>query len=483
MSSKRRGGKPYQPRPVPQVRQSYNRSIAEFEMMTHELYDGIPAFGREGIGGVTGGWWGPYRGLMAIPSVNRCVKLISGTLASAPRGAFTTTDDGTPAIQVFPTPPFIVDPSGGVDTPVTVYGAWAVDYLLGGDAIGVVAGYDPMTGMPAAWFPIPANLVQVAYVNGSVGTTFTNIYDEVNTGYPDAIIYRVGSLIIPSERILHVKNTNGPGSLRGSGVLETALATLKLARDLDQSAQELTRNGVPTGVLSANNPDITLDQLTAAKRDWIRKQSIGTVAALAPGVTFTPLSWNPEERQLLEARKYSDVQIAQLFGVPLGFLSQGVGGLTYSTPTLDSKSLLQWCMNDIFQRFEEAISAHMPMNMCMEFDREAVIVQDPAEQIAWIDAALSAGILLKSEARVMLGLTPIDGIDGTTDAKPDPDFSAALSLLQAAPSLAASPGLPSLVAQIKSARTGVPIPSDPAPVPVADPDPAVDTEDTEIPSE
>lgn len=411
LSSKRRGGKPYQPRPVPQVRQSYNRSIAEFEMMTHELYDGIPAFGREGIGGVSGGWWGPYRGLMAIPSVNRCVKLVSNALGGAPTTVFRDVDGGSqPAVQVFPTPAFVADPSSGVDTPVVTMSSWALDFLLGGDAIGIMAG-ENSDGSPTGWFPVAANLVQVAYVNGSTGTTFTNVYDSVNNGYPDSVIYRVGSLIIPSERVLHVKNSNGPGSLRGAGVLETALGTLKLARDLDQSAQELTRNGVPTGVLSANNPDITLDQLTSAKREWIRKQSIGTVAALAPGVTFTPLSWNPEERQLMEARKYSDVQIAQLFGVPLGFLSQGVGGLTYSTPTLDSKSFLQWCMNDIFERFEQAISAHLPRGTRMKFDRDAIIVQDPAEQMAWLTSGLGAGIILKSEARTFLGLPPIDDID------------------------------------------------------------------------
>lgn len=430
--TKRRNAKRYPQRATPreQLREFVgpfdpgNRSIAQFEMDL-DRFDGLlSGFGSGGIGGISGGWWGPYKGLMAIPAVNRCVKLVSGALGGTPLYAFRDVAGGSqPAQQIFPTPSFIADPSSGVDTPVVTMSAWAVDFLLGGDAIGIMAG-ELADGTPTGWFPVAANMVQVAYVNGSVGTTFTNIYDSVNTGEPDAIIYRIGSLIVPSERVLHVKNTNAPGSLRGAGVLETSLSTLELARELERSARAVGRNAVPTGILSATSPDVTFAQLSTAKQDWIRRQSIGTVAALAPGVTFTPLSWNPEQRQLLEARKFSDTQIAQLFGVPIGFLGQSHGGLAYTTPTLDSKNFLQWAMNDIYERFEQAISAHQPRGNRAKFDRDYVVIQDPAEQMAWITAGLAAGIILKSEARTFLGLPPIAGIDKEPEPVPVPGVPA-----------------------------------------------------------
>lgn len=410
LSSKRRNGRrvPYVPKAEVRAYDPGNRSVAEFQMDINRL-DGL--FGGGGIGGVSGGWWGPYRGLMSIPSVNRCVKLIAGTLANSPVAQFRQVAGGTaPSVQVYPTPGFLADPAAGMDTYATVMSSWAVDFLLGGDAIGIMAG-ELADGTPSAWFPVSASMVQVAYVNGSVGTTFTNVYDSVNNGEPDQIIYRVGSLIIPADRVLHVKNINAPGSLRGSGVFETNIRTLELAYELDNAAKQVSRNGVPTGLLQASSPDTTFAQLSAAKQAWIKAQSIGTVAALAPGVTFTPLSWNPEERQLLEARKFSDVQISQLFGVPLGFLAQGIGGLTYASPTLDSKSFLQWCMNDVFNRFEQALSAHLPRGNTVRFDRDSVIVQDPNEQMLWLMQGIGQGIILKSEARTFLGLPPIGGID------------------------------------------------------------------------
>lgn len=335
---------------------------------------------------------GSYRGAMASPAVNRCVSLLAGLIGSAPLHAYRDAEspEGGRASRVTPTPMMLTDPSP-FDTYAVTMSNWAMDLLLDGNAIGVVATRD-LDGVPTSFMPVPARMVGVRYMDAAAYGA------PVLAGFRE---YDINGRTYPQWDVLHVKGLHEPGCLRGVGVLEAALCTVQQALELDRQARGIAQNGVPTGVLAVDPTAAvsTPQDLKDAKRAWLDAQRTRTIAALAPGVSFQPISWNAQEMQLVEARKFSDVQVAQLFGVPLRYLGHDTGGLQYSTPEADSQTLLTYTLNQWLVRFEQAISGFFPPGVWARFSRESFLSIDPSTRYALHASALGNGWRTINEVR------------------------------------------------------------------------------------
>lgn len=332
-----------------------------------------------------GGSWA-YSGAMAVPAAYRASTLIAGLIGAMPLHGFRALNDG-PSQRIIPTPPLLFNPSPPA-TRVDVISAWVLDYLFHGNAIGVITSSNA-EGWPTAVLPVRADQVSVRW------------------GPNGDIEYQINGQSFDTDRVLHVRGPHGPGELRGLGVLEAALGTFTLALEQQRQAQGLAQHGVPSGLLTTNNPDVTTPDLLEAKEAWMKAQATRTVAALAPGMDFKPISWSPEELQLAEARRMSDQRIAQLFGLPLRYLQMEIGGLTYSNPTLDSLDLLKFTVDQHLERFEQEFSRHMPRGNWARFNRDAVLRADTANRYAAYQVALAAGFLTIDEVRDLEDLPPL----------------------------------------------------------------------------
>lgn len=363
------------------------------------------------------GNYGPYRGALKIPGAWRASTMLSGLIAELPLEAYRDVRGykGGPARKrlVTPTPPLLADPAAGRDTPLTVRAAMVMDYLFDGNAIGVVASRSPLTGLPTSILPIPASWVRVAWADGSNPSDLT--------GGPRQ--YQVGTWTGGPWDVVHVMGPSEPGALRGLGVLEQACATFDLSRELSRQASAISDHGVPTGVLQSEDPEVELSELTEAKRLWLESQRDRTIAALPPGVQFKPLAWNPEELELVEARKFSLQEIALYFGLPGRYLGVESGSLQYSTPQLDSVDLLKLTVNRILVAFEQEFSRHMEPRETALFNREAILETDTKTRFETYELALnpSTGWMVKNEIRSMEDLEPLPEFDTPPPAPPAAD--------------------------------------------------------------
>lgn len=370
-----------------------------------------------------GSWWGPgpYRGALAIPAAYRSATMLAGLLGSLPLHAYRAVRGGEdPPIRLYPDPPMLADPCPGVDTRSGAMRAWALDYLLDGNAIGIVAGRYA-DGTPSAFIPVPVWMVQVAYLNGSYVPSPTTIVNEVDGNDP-GIYYRIGPLVFHRNDVLHVKGPCAPGDLRGKGVLELACGTFDLAAELDKQARGVAAGGVPTGLLKADpNSSITFDELVEAKAAWLAQQNVRTVAALAPGVDFVPLAWDAEQMQLVESRRFSDQQIAMMFGIPPRYLGMDTGGgLQYSTPELDSAALTVYTLDPaLLVPFEDAFSEHLVRGTFARFNRDALLRTTTKDRYEAHQLALTAGFMTVNEVRRLENLPPLP--EPVTEPEPEPD--------------------------------------------------------------
>ncbi len=385
------------------IRPEHSRTLAEFgDQFASSLRDTI--FGP----------YGAYDGAMKIPGVWRAATLLSGLVAELPLEAYKYQRPygSRPGrkVQVSPTPPLLADPAAGRDTPLTVRAAWVLDYLFNGNAIAVVAARSPLTGLPSAVLPIPARWVRVAWADGSSPTDLT--------GGPR--VYQVGSWEGGPWDVIHVMGPSEPGALRGMGVLEAACSTFDLSRELARQASGISNHGVPTGVLETADPDVEQSELETAKTLWLEAQRDRTIAALPPGVKFSPLSWNPEELELVEARKFSLQEIALYFGLPGRYLGVESGSLQYSTPQLDSVDLLKLTVNRILVAFEQEFSRHLEPGVTAMFNREAILETDTKTRFETYAIALNpqTGWLVRNEVRAMEDLEALPEFDAPAVAAP-----------------------------------------------------------------
>jgi HK97 family phage portal protein len=369
-------------------------------------------------GGVAPDWpTSAYKNGMSVPGAWRASLLLSGLLAGSPWRAYRKGSGGDPAPRLIsPTPPLLEQPAPP-DIRFTTFRSLALDYLWEGNAIGVYASRDRY-GWPTAIVPVPASSVMVRRVT------------ERNYPLPIGTIeYLIGAMSFTANEVLHIKGPCAPGELRGMGVLEAHLGTLRGAQQLSSDAH--STKGVPTGVLKSENPDLTKTEAEDLKRKWLDSQRNRSIAVLNSTTSFEALAWNPRDAQLIEARTFSLTELELIFGLPVGWLGGNTNARVYKNIEQDAVNLLKFTLGDHLAVFKETLSTAFPRGTFIEPDLDALLASDTVTRYqAYATATGNKPWLLPSEVRTREKLAAVEGID---------DMPAATPATQGAPS---DPGVP-----------------------------------------
>lgn len=364
---------------------------------------------------------GAYSGAMSIPSAWRAAILLSDLIGGVPWHAYRERV-GRPAQRIEPTPPLLDRPSYP-DVRVTTFSSMTLDYLWHGNAVAVIASRN-REGWPTAILPVSATQVQVKRVTkydnaplpvGSIGYMIGGP-SGAYAGTPYS-----GKWYDPHD-VIHVKAPCEPGALRGLGVLENHLngGSLELAAEQNRHARSLSGSGIPTGVLQSDDPDLTQEDADAHKAAWLRAQRDRTVAVLNPNVHFTPVAWNPSETQLLDARRFSDVQIAQMFGLDPSWVGAQQSSRVYTNIEQEGLTLLKFSLGGILARFEQTFSAHMPRGTWAQANLDALLRTDTLTRYQAHQIGISAGFLTADEARELEDRPPLTAAQRAALAPPTP---------------------------------------------------------------
>lgn len=338
---------------------------------------------------------GNYRAAMTVPGAWRASILLSDLLGQVPWNGYRQFI-GKPEERLDPTPPLLEQPAPP-DTRMTTFSSLGLDLIYHGNAVGIVAARSPF-GWPTAMVPVPAETVGVRRVPYNDPTAMLP---------PGAIEYSIGSLRLGAQDVIHVKGPCAPGALRGMGVLEAHMSTLSLAADQQKQSQDVSRHGVPSGIIESDNPDLTEAEALDLKATWMANQATRTVQVLNASTKFTALAWNPEQLQLVEARKFTLGELELIFGLPVGWLGGMTSARQYSNIEQDAVNLLKFSLNGHLARFEQTLSLALPRGTQARATVDVVLRADTLTRFEAYAIGITNKFLSTDEVREMEHRPPL----------------------------------------------------------------------------
>jgi HK97 family phage portal protein len=336
-----------------------------------------------------------YRGVLSIPGVWRAVNVMADLLSGVPWQAFVEREDDV--LERIKPNPLLLEQPAPPDVRVTTISSMAFDLILDGNALAIIADRDSR-GNVTAISPQPA--------------AWSGVRRNTDTGQVEYLTN--GGRVYPASEVVHIKGPTVPGQLWGMGVIEAHFwGSLRLAHDLNKQAGDVSLNGIPTGVYKLGDPDADKAMADATKTGWQAAMATRTIAVMGPYDDFTPLSWNPKDSQLIEARQFSLLEIANIFGLPPSFIgAQSGGSMTYTNIEQESLNVLRYSMRGHLTRMEETLSLCFPSRKVkVKANLNSFLESDTLTRYQGYSEGISAGWLRRSEVRAKERLPVIDGID------------------------------------------------------------------------
>ena len=125
---------------------------------------------------------------------------------------------------------------------------------------------------------------------------------------------------VEAEDMIHIVNFTYDG-LTGVSTLFHAANSMGLYTAAEASAKGFFAGGANTsGILSVDGT-LTQDKADAIKSSWASAFNVtsgtpGVVAVMQNGLTFSPVTVNPKDAQMLETRQFNNIDLCRFFGVP-----------------------------------------------------------------------------------------------------------------------------------------------------------------------
>lgn len=125
---------------------------------------------------------------------------------------------------------------------------------------------------------------------------------------------------VEGEDMIHVINFTYDG-LTGVSTLFHAANSMSLYSSAEASAKGFFAGGANTSGILTTEGTLTQDKADAIKASWASAFNVNTgtpggVAVVQKGLTFTPVTVNPKDAQMLETRQFNNIDICRFFGVP-----------------------------------------------------------------------------------------------------------------------------------------------------------------------
>jgi HK97 family phage portal protein len=305
------------------------------------------------------------------------------------------------------------------------------DYLLNGNAISYVTvrGRD---GWPIAIKYLPVNWVYISWTLGNLSTpTYTFLGEELD----------------PANVIHIARGVDRWYPVRGVGVVEEYLTTLdRAAMEEDYERSALSAGAVPSVAIITPSAVLTQDVADQAKANWLDKFGgpVREPAILPNGTQVVPLAWSPTDTQMIEARKMTLQDIANLFNLDGYWLGSAVQGMTYKTAAPQYQQILRTSIEPVIADFEAVWSqAWLPRGQTIRFDRAKLLAEDLPTTALALSQLVGAKVMTPAAAWQLLLGYPLPTIENNPpDDFPEP--------------------VPAIVPTAPPAPAGEPLPSDEA---------------------
>jgi len=247
-------------------------------------------------------------------------------------------------------------------------------------------------------------------------------YDDVRVTMRDnQLLYTVErgdeQGIFLQDDILHIKGASADG-ICGMSMLaihrnsfKTAISSRNYIREFFQN------NATPKGILKY--PTAQKKEVVAATRDaWHRLYGDGgnySIAVLDGGAQFQTVSLPPADAMYLEVSKYSDKEICNIYGVPMHMVND-LSDAHYNNIESSGVELVKFTLMSWINRLESEINDKLLResekgSVFVDFDVNGLMRGDMQTRADYIAKMIQHKVLNPNEARKIEGLNPYEGGD------------------------------------------------------------------------
>jgi len=226
---------------------------------------------------------------------------------------------------------------------------------------------------------------------------------------------------VPASRILHIRGFGG-NPMGGASTLSVCRGTFGSAMSVTNASSAMFRNGVrPSGVLSIDKP-LTREQRAVAEghlqEKFVGAMNDGRPMLLDNGMTWTQLTINPEDAQMLETRKFSVEEICRIFGIPPHMIGHTENSTSWGTG-LEQQTLgfQKFTLRRRLKRIEQALEKQLltaedrAAGVTIEFNLEGLLRADSAARATFYREMTQIGAFTINEVRALENLPPVPGGD------------------------------------------------------------------------
>jgi HK97 family phage portal protein len=226
---------------------------------------------------------------------------------------------------------------------------------------------------------------------------------------------------VASTAVLHVPGFMLPGSKVGLSPIGCAQQTIGLGFAAEQFGAQFFGSGATlSGVIQmpVGAAPMTKEKAEELQKQFTRKHGgiskSHAVGVLTGGAEWKPLTVTPEDSQFLETRRYTDVQIANLFGVPPEYVTDAEGAKGYVTGLYARQYMwLQTGIHPRLKRLEDAFTALLGSPAYIKANRAAFLAMDPQERSAFYDKGLLGQYMTPNQIREKEDWDPLPDGDKT----------------------------------------------------------------------
>lgn len=335
-----------------------------------------------------------------IPAVQACSSLITNTIASLPVYLYREDEKGN----------------------ITRVRGDYREFLLNNEPNLTVNAFNMKKQLAKDFIFLGGSYLKVDWENNQIQELWNLKSDKVQTiKYQDG--YKTSSRIkylhncdleFDADEVVQVLNDSYDGATT-KGLLHTGIDTFTVAlNEIDYTKNVYSRGALPMGVLKSASR-LSNEALSRLKTAWQNLYSgvknSGNTVILEEGLTYEPISLDPDKLKLSESKKHTTAEICRLFNVPQSLIDSSAN--KYGSLEQNNIDFIQKTLTPILSNIETAFNKALLLESEKKdgyffvFDTSEIGRGTEKEQYEALKVGLDAGIVSVNEARAKMNLKPV----------------------------------------------------------------------------
>ena len=204
--------------------------------------------------------------------------------------------------------------------------------------------------------------------------------------------------------------------VNGLSILSYATRTIDSANATEQSAKQFFDGGCSiNGIIRLKNPLVSDKQRNEIRQNWAKihgGDNCSGIAVLSGVEDFTPITSDPNKSQMLETRRFNVTEIARWFNINpilLGDLSH----TSYSDIEQANIEFVQHTLLPWIEMLQNELTRKLIVNRkrYIDLDENTLLKSNKTNMANYCKTLVSGGIMSPNEARIQIGLNPMEGAD------------------------------------------------------------------------